>query len=351
VKILVLGGTRFLGRHVVDAALARDHAVTVFTRGVQPVPWPTRVLHLTGNRDPRIAPGLVPGLAPGLAALAGGEWDAAIDLSGYVPRCVEASSAALNGSVGHYTFVSSVSVYADASRPGVDETAPVLQLDDPASEDIPAHYGALKARCEDEVRAAFGRRALIVRPGLIVGPFDPTDRFGYWVARFVCPDLMGARDEHAVVPGPPERFVQFIDARDLASWMLDMAERKEEGTFDTCTPAGMWTMGTLVEHLAASARAAGSQTVAQWVDDAVLARHDVTPWTGLPLWIPAADAESAGFMHLPCARALAHGLAFRPLGETIADTAAWLCERDNSAAWRNVLSASTEREILAAWTA
>jgi len=343
VKILVLGGTRFLGRHVVDAALARDHAVTVFTRGVQPVPWPTRVLHLTGNRDPRIA--------PGLAALAGGEWDAAIDLSGYVPRCVEASSAALNGSVGHYTFVSSVSVYADASRPGVDETAPVLQLDDPASEDIPAHYGALKARCEDEVRAAFGRRALIVRPGLIVGPFDPTDRFGYWVARFVCPDLMGARDEHAVVPGPPERFVQFIDARDLASWMLDMAERKEEGTFDTCTPAGMWTMGTLVEHLAASARAAGSQTVAQWVDDAVLARHDVTPWTGLPLWIPAADAESAGFMHLPCARALAHGLAFRPLGETIADTAAWLCERDNSAAWRNVLSASTEREILAAWTA
>jgi 2'-hydroxyisoflavone reductase len=143
------------------------------------VPWPERVRHLTGNRDPRIA--------PGLSALAGGEWDAAIDLSGYVPRCVNASCAELADSVGHCTFVSSVSVYADVSRPGVDETAPVAKLDDPSSEDIPAHYGALKARCEDEVRAAFGGRAFVVRPGLIVGPHDPTDRFAYWVARFVCP--------------------------------------------------------------------------------------------------------------------------------------------------------------------
>ena len=336
-KILVLGGTRFLGRHVVDAALARGHLVTVFTRGVQPLPWPERVRHLTGNRDPRIAPGLV--------ALAG-EWDAAIDLSGYVPRCVGASSAMLEDSVGHYTFVSSVSVYADVSRPGVDETAPVATLDDPASEDIAAHYGALKARCEDEVRATFGPRALIVRPVLIVGPFDPTDRFGYWVARFVCPELLGARAERAVVPAPPDRFVQFVDARDLASWMLDMAERKVEGTFDACTPAGRWTMGTLIEQLGASARTARSKTVARWVDDAKLVDHGVTPWTGLPLWIPASDAESAGFMHLPCARALAHGLAFRPLTETIDDTAAWLRRRDNSAAWRNVLSADKEREIL-----
>ena len=339
-KILVLGGTRFLGRHLVDAALARGHVVTIFTRGVQPVPWPERVLHLAGNRDPRIAPGLV--------ALAGGQWDAVIDLSGYVPRCVDASSALLHDSVGHYTFVSSVSVYADVSRPGVDETAPVAQLDDPSSEDIPAHYGALKARCEDEVRTAFGRRALIVRPGLIVGPFDPTDRFGYWVARFACPELLGARDPRAVVPAPPDRFVQFIDARDLASWILDLAERKQDGTFDTCTPAGMWTMGTLVEHLTAQARAAESKTAAHWIDDATLVHHGVTPWTGLPLWIPASDAESAGFMHLPCARALAQGLEFRPLEDTIDDTAAWLRERDNSAAWRNVLTGAKEREILAA---
>lgn len=338
-KLLVLGGTRFLGRHVVEAALAREHGVTIFTRGIQPVPWPERVRHVAGNRDPRIA--------PGLTALAGGEWDAAIDLSGYVPRCVKASAAALADRVGHYTFVSSVSVYADVSCPGVDETSPVATVDDPSSEDIAAHYGALKAACEDEVRAAFARRAFIVRPGLIVGPYDPTDRFGYWVARFVCPELIGARDDRAAVPAPPDRFVQFVDARDLASWMLDMVERGTSGTLDACTPAGMWTMGTLVEHLCASARAAGSPAVAQWVDDAALVRHGVTPWTGLPLWIPASDAESAGFMHLPCARALAHGLAFRPLGETIDDTAAWLRQRDDSAAWRNVLSAEKEREILA----
>lgn len=338
-KLLILGGTRFLGRHFVDAALAREHAVTVFTRGVSPVPWPERVRHLTGNRDPQIAPGLV--------ALAGSTWDAAIDLSGYLPRCVNASCAALEDCVGHYTFVSSASVYADVSRPGIDETAPVAQLDDPSSEDIAAQYGALKARCEDEVRAAFGGRAFVVRPGLIVGPFDSTDRFGYWVARFVCPALTGERADSAVVPAPPDRFIQFIDARDLATWMLDMVERKAGGTFDACTPAGMWTMGALVEHLAAGARATGSKTVAQWVDDEALLRHGVTPWTGLPLWIPASDAESAGFMHLPCARALAHGLAFRPLEQTIDDTAAWLRQRDNSAAWRNVLSAAKEREILA----
>ena len=339
-KILVLGGTRFLGRHFVDAALARGHVVTIFTRGVQPVPWPERVRQLVGNRDPRVAPGLV--------ALAGGEWDAVVDLSGYVPRCVDATCEALEDSVGHYTFVSSVSVYADVSRPGIDETSPVATLDDPSSEDIAAHYGALKARCEDKVRATFGRRALIVRPGLIVGPFDPTDRFGYWVARFASPDLLGAREDRAVVPAPPDRFVQFIDARDLASWMLDMVERNADGTFDACTPAGMWTMGTLVEHLVASARSAGSNTIAQWVDDETLLRHGVTPWTELPLWIPASDAESAGFMHLPCARAVAHGIAFRPLNATIDETAAWLRRRDNSSAWRNVLSADKEREILAA---
>ena len=338
-KLLVLGGTRFLGRHLVDAALARGHDVTVFTRGVQPVPWDGKVEHLVGNRDPRIP--------PGLAALEKGEWDAAIDLSGYVPRCVGASAEILKRRVGHCTFVSSLSVYADASRPGLDESAPVAVLEDPASEDIVAHYGALKARCEDEVRAVFGRRALIVRPGLIVGPLDPTDRFAYWVARFACPELTGERSESAVVPAPPNRAVQFIDARDLASWMLDLAESAAEGTFDACAPAGTWTMGKLVDALTKSARAAGRPTLAHWIDDESLLRHGVTPWTELPLWIPASDAESAGFMEFTCARAAARGLAIRPLGETIDDTAAWLRARDNSAAWRNVLSAAKEREILA----
>ena len=338
-KLLILGGTRFLGRHCVDAALARGHEVTIFTRGVQPVPWAGGVTHLVGNRDPRID--------PGLAALESGEWDAAIDLCGYVPRCVKASVAALEVRVGHYTFVSSISVYADASLPGRDESTPVVTLDDPQSEDIPAHYGALKARCEDEVRAVFGRRALVVRPGLIVGPHDPTDRFAYWVARFVCPGVLGARPEAAVVPAPPERAVQFIDARDLASWTLDLIDQRAEGTFDACSPAGLWTMGALVEALVAAARTAGSAVVPAWVDDEALLRHEVTPWSGLPLWLPASDPESAGFMEWSCARAAERGLKPRALAETIADTAVWLRARDHSAAWRNVLAADRERAILA----
>jgi 2'-hydroxyisoflavone reductase len=333
-KLLILGGTRFLGRHCVEAALARGHDVTIFTRGVQPVPWADRVTRLVGNRDPRIA--------PGLAALDSGEWDAAIDMSGYVPRCVKASVAALEGRVGHYTFVSSISVYANASLPR-DESTPVVTLDDPQSEDIQAHYGALKARCEDEVRAVFGRRALVVRPGLIVGPFDPTDRFAYWVARFVCPEVLGARPEAAVVPAPASQPVQFIDARDLAAWSLDMIEQRGEGTFDACSPAGLWTMGALVEAL----QATGSRVVPRWVDDETLLRHEVVPWTGLPLWLPASDPESAGFMEWSCARAAARGLSPRPLAETVADTAAWLRTRDHSAAWRNVLPADRERAILA----
>jgi 2'-hydroxyisoflavone reductase len=339
VKLLVLGGTRFLGRHFVDAALARGHDVTIFTRGVQPVPWARKIAHLVGNRDPRIE--------PGLSTLRAGEWDAAIDLSGYVPRCVNASVAALAGRVGHYTFVSSISVYADASLPGRDESAAVVALDDPATEDVMAHYGALKARCEDEVRAGFGSRALVVRPGLIVGPHDPTDRFAYWVARFVCPQVLGARPVAAVVPAPPERAVQFIDARDLAAWMLDMAEQRVDGTYDACSPAGTWTFGTLVGALVAAAQVAGSEVVPQWVDDEALIRHEVTPWTGLPLWLPASDPESVGFMEWSCACAAARGLRLRPLGQTIADTADWLRARDHSGAWRNVLTADRERAILA----
>jgi 2'-hydroxyisoflavone reductase len=167
------------------------------------------------------------------------------------------------------------------------------------------------------------------------------------VARFVCPESLGARTPAVIVPGPPDRAVQFIDARDLATWMLDMAEQRVEGTFDACSPAGTWTFGTLVDVLVAAARAAGSATVPRWVDDDALVSHGVTPWTGLPLWIPASDQESAGFMHFACARAQARGLALRPLAQTVADTAAWLREREAPGAWKNVLSADQERDVLA----
>jgi 2'-hydroxyisoflavone reductase len=335
VNLLLLGGTRFLGRHVVDAALARGHEVTIFTRGRNAHPWGGDVAALSGDRDPRIA--------PGLAALAGKSFDAVVDTSGYVPRVVGASAGALVDRVGRYLFVSSLSVLASARVPGLDETAPVATLDEPDSEDVPKHYGALKAACEEVVRARIAGGATIVRPGLIVGPHDPTDRFGYWVARFVHPALLGDRADVAVVPAPPERPVQFIDARDLAAFMLELVERDIGGTFNACSPAGQWTMGAVVD---ACRSAAADPPTAAWVPEETLLAHHVEPWVGLPLWIPSAQTDDAGFMRIDCDRARAAGLRTRPLDETVASTAAWLASRDNLGAWKLVLGAALEREIL-----
>jgi 2'-hydroxyisoflavone reductase len=334
-RLLVLGGTLFLGRHVVDEALARGHQVTVFTRGRRPLPWDGGVEARAGDRDPRNA--------PGLAALETGEWDGTIDTSGYVPRVVDASAALLARRVRRYLFVSSVSVYADASRPGVDEDAPVATLDDPASEEVPKHYGALKAACEAVVRERFDTRATIVRPGLIVGPHDPTDRFAYWPARFVHPHLLGDRPPRAVVPAPRERPIQVIDARDLAAWMVALVERDVAGTFNATSPAGAMTFGDLIDACVAAASVPPQPA---WVDDATLVAHHVEPWTGLPLWIPSTDADATGFWAVDTARARAAGLRCRPLAETVRDTAAWLAERDNAGAWQKVLSDARERLVL-----
>ncbi|HEX6137662.1 MAG TPA: NAD-dependent epimerase/dehydratase family protein [Casimicrobiaceae bacterium] len=335
-RLLVLGGTRFLGRHLVEAALARGDDVTIFTRGRSPVPWPDRVSALGGDRDPRIA--------PGLAALAHGTWDAAIDCSGYVPRIVEAGARLLASRVSRYVFVSSLSVYAKTDRPNLDEATPLAALADPATEQVPEHYGALKAACEAAVERNFGSRATHVRPGLVVGPFDATDRFGYWVARFVHPHLLGERPPRAVVPEPPERPLQFIDARDLAKWMLDLAARDVAGPFNACSPAWQWRMSGLVKALRAAAPSAPRPA---WIEEERLVAAGVTPWIGLPLWLPANDADSAGFMTMDCTRALEAGLATRPLPETIHDTAEWLVRRDNAGAWQHVLSADAERALLA----
>jgi 2'-hydroxyisoflavone reductase len=334
-RILFLGGTRFLGRHAVDMALARGHAVTLFTRGRTANTFGGAVTLLTGDRDPL--------LAPGLEALRNGTWDAVIDTSGYVPRVVRASAEMLRSRAAQYLFVSSISVYADGGGAGRDESAPVGKLDDPATEEIAKHYGPLKAACEDEVRTAYGDAAIIVRPGLIVGPHDATDRFGYWVARFRQPALLGDRPAQAVVPAPASAPVQFVDARDLAVWMIDMVEAKLGGTFNATSPDGMWTWGSMVDAL----RARVATPVPRWIDEALLLEHKVEPWTGLPLWIPSTFADEAGFMEFDCRRALAAGLRIRPLPETIDATAAWLAARDNSSAWKAVLTAQAEREILA----
>ena len=336
-KLLILGGTRFLGRHFVDAALARGDSVTLFTRGRQPNHWGDAVATVTGHRDPAVE--------PGLGLLATGTWDAVIDTCGYVPRIVRASAELLAPRVGRYLFVSSISVFTDASKTGLDESSPVGMLEDPATEEVGKHYGPLKAACESVVTEVFGGRALNVRPGLIVGPHDPTDRFGYWVARFVHPRLLGDRPTRAVVPAPRERPVQLVDARDLAAWLLDLCERDIGGTYNACSPAGLWTMGDLVDACVA---ASADPPVSTWVDEKTLLDFHVEPWTGLPLWIPSTEADASGFMSVDCDRAHAAGLFTRPLDGTVRDTAAWLAARDNAGAWQHVLSASREQLLLSA---
>jgi len=334
-KILMLGGTRFLGRHTVDAALARGHDVTIFTRGRMPNPWGTRVVALAGDRDPRTA--------PGLAALDGRAFDAVIDTCGYVPRIVRASAEALSSRVGRYMFVSSLSVLASPVRAGADERSPVATLEDPGTEDVLKHYGALKAACEDAVTQVLGPRATHVRPGLIVGPLDATDRFGYWVARFARPQLLGDRPPKAVVPAPPSRPVQFVDARDLAAFMLDLVERDAGGTFNACSPAGRWTMRDVVDACRAVAPKAPEPA---WVPEDVLTVEGVEAWVGLPLWLPASEPDAAGFLEVDGAKAERAGLRCRPLVATVADTMDWLAGRDNAGAWKLALSAARERAVL-----
>jgi 2'-hydroxyisoflavone reductase len=275
-----------------------------------------------------------------------GRWDAVVDTCGYVPRVVRASAELLADRVDRYLFVSSISVYSSPSRPGLDEAAPVGSLDDPGTEEVGKHYGPLKAACERVVEEVFGARTTVVRPGLIVGPHDPTDRFGYWVARFLDPNLLGGRGAAAVVPAPPVRPLQFIDARDLGAFMLELLAQGTGGTFHATSPAGMWTFGSLVDALRTAAGATAPRVA--WTDEATLLECKVEPWTGLPLWIPQTFTDEAGMMRLDTGKAQRAGLTMRPLADIVRDTGAWLAQRDNAGAWKVVLSADAERAVLAA---
>ena len=327
-RILVLGGTRFLGRAFVDAARERGHTLTLFNRGRTNPGLHPNVERITGDRD------------GGLGVLAGRTWDAVLDPSGFFPRLVADSARALAGRAERYLFVSSISVYADPVPRGVDETGPVATLADPAVEDIGGgNYGGLKALCEARVRDAFGERALVVRPGLIVGPHDTTDRFPYWPRRL-------ARGGEVLAPGSPAAPTQFIDARDLAAWMVSLLERGIGGTFNATGPATPLTLGECLERIRA---AVGVNARLTWVSEEFLNAHGVEPWTQMPLWVHAADQ---GFETTNIARALAQGLTFRPLEQTARDTLAW--ERSLAADTRPpspALAPEREAELLAAWAA
>lgn len=229
-KLLILGGTKFLGRYLVDAALAAGHQVTLFNRGkTNPELFP-HVEQRHGDRD------------GDLGALSEGIWDVVIDTSGYVPRVVRASAELLRPRTAKYVLISSVSVYADFAIQNIDEDYPVGQVNDPTTEDISEFYGPLKALCEKAVQDVYRDQALIIRPGLIVGPNDPTDRFTYWVRRF-------AQGGDVLVPGRPERRQQFIDVRDLAEWVLWTAASSLTGVFNATGPAQRFTMGELVKDI------------------------------------------------------------------------------------------------------
>ncbi len=326
-RVLILGGTQFLGRHLAAIALAQGHSVTLFNRGTKSEGLFPEAEHLRGDRD------------GDLTALQGRRWDVAIDTSGYVPRVARASAELLANAVEHYTFVSSISVYSSwPEAPHIDETAPVGTLADPTIEEVNGEtYGPLKALCEQAVEGTLPGRALIVRPGLIVGPYDPTDRFSYWPARV-------ARGGEMLAPGRPERLVQVIDARDLAEWVLRMATARATGTFHATGPDYPLAMA---EMLAESRRVSGSETTITWIPDDFLEQQQIGEWVELPLWIP--EREGPGVGDVNCARAIAAGLTFRPLAETIRATLDWLATRLADYSWKAGLTSEREAETLAAW--
>jgi 2'-hydroxyisoflavone reductase len=308
----------------VEAALARDDEVTLFNRGrTDPELFP-EVEKLHGDRD-----------AGDLDALRTGEWDAAVDTSARVPRWVRDSAGLLADRVGHYTFVSSCSVYADTSAAGTDESSPVLALADETVEEITSAevYGGLKVLCERAAAEALPGRSLAVRAGLIVGPYDPTGRFTYWVHRI-------ASGGEVLVPEPRDQPVQLVHARDLADWMLDAADRGETGLFNATGPASPLTMEELLDGIR---KATGSDAQLTWVDERALVENGVEAWSDLPLWLaPGTNPESANFLAVDVSKAVAAGLRFRPLAETVRDT---LEQAETSP--KAGLDPARERELLA----
>lgn len=302
-NVLILGGTRFLGRHVAQKLAERGHRVTLFHRGENEPAGLGPAEHIHGDRN------------ADLGRLGERHFDAVVDTSAYTPGTVDRAIERFGGRDLRYLFVSTVSVYASPGKGGapVNESSPRQSLPESASatEMVPETYGALKALCEDRIAAAFGEKATIVRPGLIVGPFDPTDRFTYWPVRF-------AEGGDVLAPGPPERVTQFIDARDLADFCVRLLEEDASGTFNAVCPPGMVTFGDVFD---ACARAANTGARPVWVDDAFLLRHDVGPWMELPLWIPG--DEDAWLSHVDSSRARAAGLRARPVFETVVDTLGW----------------------------
>jgi 2'-hydroxyisoflavone reductase len=338
-RILILGGTGFIGPHEVRYAVSRGHQVTVFNRGMRQTDLPDGVEHLTGDRDKGM-----------LDALKGRDWDVCIDNPTSVPFWVRDVGKVLKGKVKHYIYISSISVYADSSTPNaLEDTAlhqyPGKDVMKETRDSLRANmslFGPLKVACEQEAEKRFPGITTIVRPGLIVGPGDETDRFSYWPIRL-------ARGGDVVAPGDGNDPVQIIDARDLAEWIIRMAESRTFGTFNATGPDYPMTMAAMLYGIRATNNAGATLN---WIPADFLAEHKVTPWGDMPTWIPA-QGETTGFGQRSIARALAAGLTFRPLATTTLDLMEWFRKlpAERQAKLGAGLSAEREIEVLAAWRA
>jgi 2'-hydroxyisoflavone reductase len=338
-KILIIGGTKFLGRHLINAALGNDYEVTIFNRGQFSREDFENVKQIHGNRN------------ADLEKLNGGYWDACIDTCGYLPQTVKASAEFLADKTNQYVFISSGSVYAETSEPHYDEKTATAKLTEEQKEKfenfdlnqelnglvLGESYGALKVLCEEAAEKAMPNRVLNVRAGMIVGAFDWTDRFAYWVMRV-------ARGGEIFAPGTPKNFVQLIDARDLSAWIIGMIENGETGTYNATSKSLDLTFGKMLEEMK-TALESDAQLV--WADENFLTANNVQPWSEMPFYLPESNAETRNFLTMNVDQALSKGLKTRSLSETIREVFNW--RKSQNFAMKAGISAERERELLAEW--
>jgi 2'-hydroxyisoflavone reductase len=337
-RILVLGGTGFTGPFQIAYALARGHQVTMFNRGKRPLPdWPGEVEQLLGDRN-----------TGDLKSLEGREWDVCIDNPTSLPFWVRDAGKVLKGRVGHYLFISTISVYADGAEPGITEEAPLAEYKgkdamaetmDSLRADVANLYGPLKALSEAEAHKQFGKDVTIVRPGYIVGPRDETDRFTYWPKRI-------AQGGEVLVPGDGKDPVQIIDGRDLGEWMIRLAENRSTGTFNACGPD--YTLSTDAMLHGCHAVTGGPVSFTH-VSPEFIEKNEA----GLPIWVPREGTPFSGYGAVSNAKAIAAGLTFRPLATTVADLLDWYrgLPAERQAETRAGLTREKEAELLKAWKA
>lgn len=325
-RFLFLGGTRFIGRTMATLAIGRGHEVTLFNRGTLDPAGLPGAISIVGDRE------------RDLARLAHGRWDAVIDTCGYLPRVVRESVDALRERAAHYTFISSISVFDHTIPEGVDESGPVKTVADEDTETFSMeHYGALKARCEQVVRDGFPGRALVVRPGLVVGPGDYSDRFTYWVVRIARGGAVATCDRR-------EAPVQWIDVRDLAEWVVRSVETGVTGDFNATGPGPPRPFAEVLEHIA---QAIGAQPEFVWIDRETLEREAIEPWTDLPLVLPY-DGSEDGMARTDVTRAVAHGLRFRSLEDSARDVLGWWQRLETPRALKAGLDPDREARLLEA---